>query len=212
MTADEVAPSLSNRFVLSFVSVAQAEIGGDELSALLTRVDLRPPVTKRKALSGLEGYRAAEYYATFQQALRLYYGRGARGALLRIGHGMWQDMVAQANLMEKAELEIVRRLPVPARRRRVLEMVAGRLREGGGSASVRPLDTDLLFSDRSSAATCGQSSPNRAICYVTLGMIQEAIRWATGQEADVEEIACKAAGAPACEFKIRYGGRRHGIS
>jgi predicted hydrocarbon binding protein len=27
----------------------------------------------------------------------------------------------------------------------------------------------------------------------------------TGQETDMEEIACKAADAPACEFKIKLG-------
>jgi predicted hydrocarbon binding protein len=206
VTAEDTAPSLSNRFVVLFVSVAQAEVGEGELATVLTRVDLHPPVIGKKALNGLEGIRAAEFYATFQQGLRLFYGRGARGSLLRIGRSMWKGMVAQASLVEKAELEIVRRLPVPARRRRVLEVVAERLREGGGSASVHMLDIDLLLSDRSSAATCRQSS-NRSICFVTLGMIQEALVWATGQEADVEEIACKAAGAPACEFKISYGGK-----
>jgi predicted hydrocarbon binding protein len=37
-------------------------------------------------------------------------------------------------------------------------------------------------------------------------MIQGALIWATGREADVEEVACKATGAPACEFKIKLGG------
>ncbi len=204
MMVEEAAPSLSNRFLLLFVAESQTEVGADELLAVLSRVDLHPPEIRKKELCNLEGIPAAEYYAAFQQALRLYYGRGARGTLLRIGRKMWQGMVAEANLVEKAELEIVRRLPVPARRRRVLDLVADHLRENGGSATVRLLDIDLLLADHSSAATCRQSS-DHPICFVTLGLIQEALFWATGKEADVEEIACKSAGSSECEFKISYG-------
>ena len=145
-------------------------------------------------------------YASIQQALRLFYGHGARGILSRIGEGMWERMMAQANLLEKAQLEIVRRLPVPARRRRMLELVADTLKEAGGAASIHTLDLDLLLVDHSSAATLNQTS-TEPICFVTLGLIQAALFWAAGQEADIEEIACKAAGAPACEFKIKLGGK-----
>ena len=78
------------------------------------------------------------------------------------------------------------------------------LREGGGAASVHTLDLDLLLVDHSAAATLNQTSAE-PICFVTLGLIQGALFWAAGQEADMEEIACKAAGAPACEFKIKPG-------
>jgi predicted hydrocarbon binding protein len=80
------------------------------------------------------------------------------------------------------------------------------LREAGGAVSVHTLDLDLLLVDHSAAATLNQTSPE-PICFVTLGLIQAALFWATGQEADMEEIACKAAGAPACEFKIKLGGK-----
>jgi predicted hydrocarbon binding protein len=117
---------------------------------------------------------------------------------------MWNRMLAQANLLEKAEMEIVRWLPVPARRRRMLDLVADTLQTGGGSASVYTLDLDLLMVDHSAAAAINQTS-TEPICFVTLGLIQAALFWATGQEADMEEIACRAVGAPACEFKIKLG-------
>jgi predicted hydrocarbon binding protein len=64
---------------------------------------------------------------------------------------------------------------------------------------------DLLLADHSSASTCAQTS-QAPICFVTLGIIQGALAWATRQEADVEEIACKAAGAPTCQFRLKQGG------
>lgn len=55
--------------------------------------------------------------------------------------------MAQANLLEKAQLEIVRRLPVPARRRRMVELVADALREDDGVVSSHTFDMDWLLVD-----------------------------------------------------------------
>jgi predicted hydrocarbon binding protein len=195
---------LSNRLVRFFIDSAAREVGADKFPTILAENHLSPSIIEKTHLERLDGADAAALYASLQQALRKFYGRGARGILLRIGEGMWDRMMAQANLMEKAELGIIRRLPVPARRRRMLELVADTLQEGGGKASVHTLDLDLLLVDRSAAAALNQASAE-PICFVTLGLIQGALFWASGQEADMEEIACKAVGAPACEFKIKLG-------
>ena len=195
---------LSNRLVRFFVDSATQELGADKLQIILAENQISALAIEKEHLAHLDRVNSAMQYASLQQGLRLFYGRGARGILLRIGAGMWTHVLAQSNLLEKAELEIVRRLPVPARRRRMLELVADTLMEGGGAASVHSLDLDLLLVDHSAAATLNQTS-TEPICFVTLGLIQAALFWAAGQEADLEEIACKAAGAPACEFKIKPG-------
>lgn len=191
---------ISVRLVKAFAASAVAEVGESNLPAVLEKAGLVPADLKT-----VDSASAADLYARFQQALRLFYGRGARGILLRVGHAMWERLLKQASLKEKAELEIARRLPVPARRRRMLDLLAARLREGGGCARVHTLDLDLLLVDACSAAASGQQE-NAPICHVTVGLIQAALLWATGQEVDVEETACKATGAPDCKFKIKYGG------
>ena len=196
--------TLSKRLVQFFMDSATREVGADKLPTILAENHLSPSIIEKTHLERLDGIDAAVLYASLQQALRKFYGRGARGILLRIGEGMWDRMMAQANFLEKAELGIVRWLPVPARRRRILDLVADTLQEGGGAASVHTLDLDLLLVDHSAAATLNQTSAE-PICFVTLGLIQGALFWAAGQEADMEEIACKAVGAPACEFKIKLG-------
>ena len=206
MSPESISPVLSNRLLQQFVAVLTDEIGPESLPLVLAKVNLSPSVIEKEALDRLDGTSAAEVYAWLQQAMRLFYGRGARGTLVRIGRGMWEKMTEQATLRERAELQIIRVLPVPARRRRVLEFVAERLHEGGGAVSVQLLDIDLLLADRSGAAAWGQSD-DKPICFVTLGLIQGALSWATRQEADVEEITCKATGASACEFKVKLGGK-----
>lgn len=190
----------SVRLVRAFVASAVDEMGVHNLPAVLEKAGLQS-----ENLEHLDSASAAEVYARLQQALRLFYGRGARGMLLRIGRSTWDRLAAQASLMEKAELEVVRRLPVPARRKRVLDLVAARLQEGGGSTSVHTLDLDLLLVDRASAAASDQAE-GEPLCHVTTGLIQQALFWATGHEADVSEVACKASGASACEFRVKLGG------
>lgn len=197
-------PLLSNRMIKLFVAAAQEEAGEEKLPQILEKASLSPAVMEAGSINRLSGRGAAEIYASIQFALRLFYGRGARGLLLRIGSNMWERFVAEANFREKAELEILRRLPVPARRKRTLEFVAEQYRTSGGAATVHLLDTDLLFVDRSGAATCGQES-SEPICFVTHGILEAALYWATGQSADVEEVSCKSMGAEACEFKFTPG-------
>jgi predicted hydrocarbon binding protein len=206
VSSEPGSPIISNRLLTLFIESARQEVGADNIPAILAGSSLLLSFFEKEALVRMEGVEATRLYATFQQSLRLFYGRGARGMLLRIGQNMWDRLVAQAGFREKAELEIARRLPVPARRRRTLGLVAERLQEGGGAASVHTLDLDLLLVDHACAATFGQASVE-PICFVTLGLVQGALFWATGKEVDAEEIACKAAGAPACEFKVKFGGK-----
>jgi len=108
------SPTLSNRLVRFFIDSAAQEVGAEILPTILAEDHLSPSIIMDGAhLVHLDGAEAALLYASIQQALRLFYGRGARGILLRIGAGMWNRMLAQANLLEKAQLEIVRRLPGP---------------------------------------------------------------------------------------------------
>jgi predicted hydrocarbon binding protein len=204
VTTYSYTPLLSNRMIKLFVSAAREEAGEEKLPQILEKASLSPAVIEAASINRLSGGGAAEIYASIQLALRLFYGRGARGLLLRIGANMWERFVAEANFREKTELEILRRLPVPARRKRTLEFIAEQFRAGGGAAMVHLLDTDLLFVDRSGAATCGQES-SEPICFVTHGLLEAALYWVTGQSADVEEVSCKAMGAEACEFKFTPG-------
>ena len=205
MSSEGVERVLSKVLLGHFVDVLTLEAGADKLPMVLTGVNLSPAMIEKTSLAALDGAGAADLYAHLQQALRLFYGRGARGMLIRIGFGMWERLAAGTSFLERAELRVLRSLPAPARPRRALEVVAARLRDGGGTLSVHSLDQDLMLADASSPGTLGQSESG-PICFTTLGLIQGALVWATGRELDVEEVSCRAMGAPACEFKILPGG------
>lgn len=194
------------RFFRLFLETLNAEVGRETLRVVMTKSDLPPDFSDPQAASRFTGASAAEAYAGIQKALRTYYGRGARGILVRIGRLLWTRLLESAALHEKAQVQIIRTLPAAMRRKQTLELLARFLREKTDGATVHSLDLDLLLVDHASAATFGQKE-SIALCSVTLGMIQEAFYWATGHEVDVDETVCRAVGGNQCEFKIRIGAK-----
>ena len=197
--------TLSTRFLHQFVETIASELGQEKLSIVLEKAGLTPDWSDPARWGSMNAATAAETYAGLQKAMRTYYGRGARGILMRVGSNMWRRLLGNAPLGVKAQSKFIFGLPVNARRKPALELLAKLLAGQRGDVTVHTLDLDLLLADKASPGTLGQSESER-ICYVTLGLLRECLHWATGQEHDIEETSCRANGEDACEFKITIGG------
>jgi len=193
-------------FFRLFLEILDAELGPDKLSLVLEKGNLPPELIDPQTASRFTSISAAETYAHIQQAMRVYYGRGARGTLVRIGRILWKRLLDTASFSKKAQAQIVRNLPPAMRLKPTLELLARFLREKADGATVHTLDMDLMLADHASAAVTGQKE-DAPICAVTLGLIQEALFWVSGHEYDVVEVSCRAAGGDACEFKIAVSGQ-----
>lgn len=199
------SPILPNRFFRLFLETLHAELGTKAVYMVLAKADINPDLANPEAASQITGADAAETYARIQHALRIYYGRGARGTLIRIGRVLWGRLLDSASLSDKAQAQLARTLPTGLRLKTVLELLARFMREQSGDVSVHTLDLDLLLADHVGAATIGQKEKG-PICVVTVGLIQEALIWVSGREYDVEEVSCRAFTGDACEFKITVSG------
>lgn len=188
-----------------FVEALSSEVGHETLSAVLSKAGLPEEWAHPLHFIALDETRTAQAYARLQSALRIYYGRGARGILLRIGANLWKLILDDASFLIKVHAALIRRLPKSLRRKLALEMLARTLSVGSENVAVHTLDLDLLLVDRTSPTTLEQSA-DAPICFVTLGMIRACLFWADGQEHDIEERVCRAMGARQCEFKITIGG------
>lgn len=195
---------LSNRFLNQFIETIASDLGKENFSIVLEKAGLAPDLSDPARVGNLNGASAAEAYSGLQKAMRIYYGRGARGILIRVGGSLWKRLLDDAPLAMKAHSKIVFGLPINARRKPALELLAKLLADQRGDVAVHTLDLDLLLVDKTSPGTLGQNESER-ICYVTLGLLRECLHWATGQEHDVEETSCRANGQDACEFKITIG-------
>lgn len=194
-----------SRVMQSFVETLSANLGQDTLSAVLEKASLPKSWADASYYASLDNARAAQSYSELQAALRAYYGRGARGILLRIGGKLWERLLADAPLFIKAQTAVVRKLPLNMRRKSALEALARMIGVNPGDITVHTLDLDLLFVDHASP-TALRHAGDSAICFVTLGLVRECLYWAVGVEHDIEETSCRALGAKQCEFKITVGG------
>lgn len=194
----------SGRILRRFVETVTVELGADQFNGMLALAKLPPAWAKPETFARMNGGDAAAAYATLQAAMRSYFGRGARGVLLRVGQRLWNHLLEDATLGGKAQAIVIRRLPIDARRRSALELLARFLGARPGDITLHTMDLDLLLADHVSPTTDGYPDP-RPICFVTQGLIRESLTWATGQNHDVEETSCKARGENTCEFKIMIG-------
>lgn len=194
----------SSRVLRRFVETVAVELGADQFHAMLALSKLPPDWAKPQTFQKMDMTKAAETYAAMQAAMRTYYGRGARGVLLRVGQRMWNLLLEDAALGGKAQAALIKRLPLSARRKSILELLARLIGARPDDITVHTLDLDLLVVDHASPAASGQSA-SRPICFVTQGLVRESLFWATRQNFDVEESSCKAAGHDTCEFKVTTG-------
>jgi predicted hydrocarbon binding protein len=189
------------RILYRFVEATAAELGPDQFAAVLALSKLPVAWAKPGGVRNVSQVEAARIYTTLQAALRAYYGRSARGTLLRVGQRLWDHLLEDASLPGKTQAVVIRRLRLNSRRKSTLELLSRFLSVKPGDVTLHTLDLDLLLVDHVSPATQGVQSRS-PICFVTQGLIRESLLWATGQEPDVEEASCRARGDNNCEFKI----------
>jgi predicted hydrocarbon binding protein len=197
--------TLSSQFLHQFVDTIARELGQENLAIVLEKAGLPSDWSDPVRWESLTHTTPVETYARLQKAMRTYYGRGARGILIRVGSNLWKRLLDDAPLAVKAQSRLIFGLPINARRKAALELLAKLLADKRGDVTVHTLDLDLLLADKASPGTLGQNESER-ICFVTLGMLRECLYWATGREHDIEETSCRAKGEDACEFKITIGG------
>ena len=197
-------PDLSPRLLRIFVQTASAELGAERLTTVLEKAGLSPLLADPMAAARLDASAAAETYAGLQKSLRTYFGRGARGTLLRIGAKFWKRLLDEASLTVKPQIPLARGLATAAHPKPALDLLVRLLSARPGDLTVHTLDLDLLLVDHVSPTTHGQHS-DAPICWVTLGLTRESLLWGAGREFDVTEISCRAMGAEACEFQVKTG-------
>ena len=194
----------SSRILRRFAETVTLELGTDQFNAMLSLSKLPAEWSAPEVFLKMDAVEAANAYAALQVAMRTYFGRGARGVLLRVGQRLWNHLLEDAALGGKAQAAVIKRLPLATRRKSTLELLAKFLGTRSGDIAIHTLDLDLLLVDHVSPAAQAQSESN-PVCFVTLGLIRESLFWATGKNYDIEEIHCKAMGEHACEFKITGG-------
>ncbi|RPI25659.1 MAG: hypothetical protein EHM70_19850 [Chloroflexota bacterium] len=198
MISDRLDRCLPDRLVRNILKSIEEEMGLYSLHLMLHQAGLERFVSAARS-----GDMRASECTSLLKGIRDYYGRGARGSLIRIGSRWFELLVRDCSLVQKIKVGTVRLLPVEMRRLRILDFLARQLCGGDGRIAIHTLDHDIIFVDQTSQFTFGLEACE-PVCWMTQGMIQRALAGGGESEPDIEEISCQAMGGDACKFHIRF--------
>jgi hypothetical protein len=191
-----------NSLVRQALTSAQEVMGDNGLHAVLRASGLErfignfPP-------NNLEPSIQTSQYARLNQAIEDFYGRAGKGMLRRIGKASFQYGVReQAALLGVAGVAM-KLLPERQRIKFILNGMSDALKKSNPQVNTWLDDSGnrLAYVD-AICAICHSRHSEAPICYLYIGSIGEAVRWATGKEHDILETHCLAKGDPYCRFEV----------
>ena len=199
MAEDRVMPNAALRTLLEAIADVMGENGLKSVLNLagLQRFIENPPPNNTEMGVHFSDYGAAE------QAVEDFYGRrGARAILTRIGRATFQyTMKEQPAILGLAGVAL-KMLPMHARMKLTLENLArAATKDVNQPTHVEETEDSFIFV----AEDCPcrfRGHKDKPVCFVTVGVLQEALKWATGKNFRVEEITCIARGDDACRYRI----------
>jgi predicted hydrocarbon binding protein len=144
-------------------------------------------------------------YGKAEQAIEDFYGpRGAKAMLLRVGRATFNyGMKEQSTVLGLAGQALkLMPLPMTAKMKLLLEQMAA----AGNKTVNQPVrleenaDSFTLIYD---FCMC-QFRPKHQMpcCYITVGLLSEAMRWLTDKNFGIQEITCMNLGGDACRYRI----------
>ena len=191
-----------NSLVRQALASAQEVMGDNGLNAVLRAAGLErfignfPP-------NNLEPSIQTSQYAKLNQAIEDFYGRAGKGMLRRIGKASFQYGVReQAALLGVAGVAL-KLLPGRQRIKFILNGVGDALKKSNPQVNVWVDESgDRLAYIDATCAICHSRYAGTPICYLYIGSLGEAVKWATGKDHDVVETHCMAKGDPYCRFEV----------
>jgi len=191
-----------NSLVRQALTSAQEVMGDNGLNAVLRTSGLERFVGNFPP-NNLEPSIQASRYAQLNQAIEDFYGRAGKGMLRRIGKASFQYAVReQAALLGVAGVAL-KVLPEKQRIKFILNGMVNALKKSNPQVEARVDESgDRLAYIESTCAICHSRHSDTPICYLYVGSIGEAVKWATGKEHDVVETHCLAKGDPYCRFEV----------
>jgi predicted hydrocarbon binding protein len=147
-------------------------------------------------------------YANLNTGILKFYGRAGKSVVIRIGRiSSKYGIEKQGAVFNVAALMAIKILPLSVQIKTGLENIQSGFRkiykEGGCDFHVEIEDrgNKLAYISETCPICAGKESDSH-ICWTWIGTLKESLMWLTGREFDVEEVECRAKGAPACIWEI----------
>lgn len=165
-------------------------------AGLAQYVDNLPPDDLNPAVNSSD-------YAALNQAIEDFYGRGGRAILRRIGQASFRYGVREQSALLGLAGAALKLLPRKQQIRFILNAIGNALKKTNPQvqAEVEEAGDTFAYVARTCSVCYGRQS-DKAICYLYVGTIGEAVQWATGQPYQIKETHCLGKGDPYCRFEV----------
>jgi len=159
-------------------------------------VDNYPPNNTEMAVNFAE-------YGAAEQAVEDFHGRrGARAMLVRIGRATFQYTLKEQPAVLGLAGIALKALPMGMRLKLVLERITRAANEDVDQPAHVREEPDAHYFVVEECPCHWRPRHEGPACFVTVGVLQEAVTWATGKMFKIEEVACISNGASACVYRI----------
>ena len=145
-------------------------------------------------------------YANLCAGLLKFYGRAGKSVVVRIGRISSRLAIErQGALFNVAARTAIKLLPLSAQIKSGLENM-----QDGFRKIYKDTDLHLRLEDRGNkwayiaevCPICAGKESDMHICWGWIGTLQEGTLWLTGKEFEIDEVECRAKGAPACVWEV----------
>ena len=200
---NEQPRKVSNAALRTLFMAIEQVMGANGIKAVLNFGGLKrfisnyPPNNLTKAVSYVD-------YGDAQQAVEDFYGpRGARAFMLRIGRATFRfALEEQPAILGLAGLAL-KLLPQDTRMKLILNRIARGAEETLDMPTrVEETPTHFIYVVNDCPCRFRKRDLKTPCCYVTVGGLMEAMRWATGAEHNVTEYTCINIGDDACRYRV----------
>ena len=199
----EEARKVSNAALRTLFLAIEQVMGSNGIKAVLNFKGLKrfinnyPPNNLHKQVSYVD-------YGEAEQAVEDFYGqRGARVFMLRIGRATFRfALEEQPAILGVAGLAL-KLLPTDTR----MKFILSRIAHGAGETLDMPCHVEdtpdyFVYVVKDCPCRFRKRELKTPCCYVTVGALMEAMRWATGVEHNVTEFNCINIGNDACRYRV----------
>lgn len=169
------------------------------MAHLSDRIGNYPPANLER------GFDFAEMGALNLGLEELYGPRGGRGLALRAGRTIFANALSHFGALAGAEASAFRMLTKNLRLKVGLSALARIFSDlSDQRSSVQEEAHEFHFLVHRNAVCWGRSAEQKPVCYMLVGILQEAMnRLSNGEEFRVDESECLAAGGRVCRFVIQ---------
>jgi predicted hydrocarbon binding protein len=197
--------TLPNRLARITMQAVEEIIGAKGMQTLLTQAHLAHLIENYPEANLERGFDFSDYAALNLGLEEMYGPRGGRGMALRAGRQTFLQALSNFGALAGTGDMAFKMLPLGTRIKIALPAMARIFTEiSDQTSSIEEKPHEFHYIVHRSAACWSRSGEEKPVCYLMVGLLQEALHSiSAGREFRVDESECQAAGADVCRFIIQ---------